>query len=49
MTRSRATVHSLMVLAGIALCLWYVLVAPFQKAIVFSAILVIIFYPAILL
>ena len=45
MTRGRATVAFLMILTGIALCLCYVLVAPFLKAIVFSAVLVIVFHP----
>lgn len=45
MVRRSATFAFLMVLAGIALYLCYVIVAPFLKPIVFSAVLVIIFYP----
>ncbi|HEV2400235.1 MAG TPA: AI-2E family transporter [Candidatus Sulfotelmatobacter sp.] len=40
------TTAFLIVLAGVALCLCYVLIAPFFKTVVFSAVLVIIFYPA---
>lgn len=36
----------LMVLAAVALCLCFVLIAPFLKPIVLSVVLVIIFYPA---
>lgn len=45
MTRGRVTVAFLMILAGIALYLCYVLVAPFLNPIVFAAVVVIIFYP----
>ncbi len=44
MMRGRVTIAFLMVLAGIALCLCYALIAPFLKPIVFSAVLAIIFY-----
>jgi predicted PurR-regulated permease PerM len=46
MVRGRATIAFLMVLAGIALCLCYALIAPFLKPIIFSAVLAVIFYPA---
>jgi predicted PurR-regulated permease PerM len=45
MTKSRATLVFLMALTTIALYLCYLLVAPFLKPIIFSAILAIIFYP----
>lgn len=45
MTRSRATVTSLLVFTAIALYLCYLLVAPFLKPISLSVILAIIFYP----
>jgi predicted PurR-regulated permease PerM len=45
MTRGGATVVFLMVLTGVALCLCYVLIAPFLKPVVFAAVLVTIFYP----
>lgn len=48
MTRSRPTVAFLIALAGIALYLCYALIAPFLKPIVFSAVLVITFYPTYL-
>lgn len=45
MTRGGATALFLMVLAGIALCLCYLLIAPFLKPAVFAAVLATIFYP----
>ena len=45
LTKNRATVAFLMALTAIALYLCYVLVAPFLKPIIFSAILAIISYP----
>ena len=45
MTKSRATLPFLMAIMAIALYFCYLLVAPFLKPIIFSAILAIIFYP----
>lgn len=46
MLRRRAPFPFLMALAGIALYFCYLLVAPFLKPIIFSAVLVIVTYPA---
>jgi predicted PurR-regulated permease PerM len=45
MTKNRATFAFLLAMAGVAVYFCYLVVAPFLKAIVFSAILVIICYP----
>jgi len=45
MNRSRSTFTVLMALTAIALYLCYLLIAPFLKAIVFSSILAVVFYP----
>ncbi len=43
--KEHTTFVFLIVLTGIALCFSYVLIAPFLRAIVFSAVLVMVFYP----
>lgn len=45
MTKNRATIVFLLGLMAVALCLCYVLISPFLKPIVFSAILAVLFFP----
>ncbi len=44
-TKSRAGLVFLLVLTAVALCFCYVLIAPFLKSILLSAVLAILFYP----
>src|SRR5579864_7837067 len=45
MTKNRTTIVFLLGLMAVALCLCYVLISPFLKPIVFSAILAVLFFP----
>lgn len=45
MTKNRATLVFLIGLTAVSLCLCYVLISPFLKPIVFSAVLAVLFFP----